>query len=378
MTRVFDTLCRKKPQELEEELQQIPEFADATLAKARQVLRLLALFHDIGHTPFSHSGEIAEHHQILSHRTVESAFKNELDTQFFDGCHKLVCELLSKDESKVRQQLLILRSILTGEMDMDRADYLARDSHHCGVRYGVFDHARLVDSLNLTRSRMGYLDLCIERGGFHTVEALLLARYQINLQVYYHRVRRIYDYYLARFLEAWIDTGEMNVECFQRSDDIAVFEAIRKHAADTSSPAHEWARRLFRREHHRMVFESREHEDILGARAVRDLHKAAQAKYPEWDFALDDSGRRDVHQLLVSGDTEEIADIIVLDERTGQTKHIGYASKIIQKIPKAFWVLRIYAYPRTGYLAREDGPQRRRLKEIANWCNSEFAQLRPT
>lgn len=371
VTRAFDTLCFKNGKVLEKELRHVRELKQNTLPGARQVLRLLALFHDIGHTPFSHAGEIGgKDHEDLALDVVQSKFRKKLGTWFFKGCAELVCELMAKDVRSVRQHLLILHNIIKGQVDMDRTDYLARDSHHCGVEYGVFDQARLVESLNLTRDNQGNLALCVEQGGFHTVEALLLARYQINLQVYYHRVRRIYDCYLARFLDAWISQAkEVSVEEFWHSDDLAVFEAIRHHAENKESPAHQWARRLVDREHHRMVLERGDFADANDEIRAKKLVEEARKRYKGWDFILD-KGTGSVHKLFVPGDQEKVDDFFVLDTRTGHVESIGERSRIIEKIPKSFCVLRVFASPIRGSVC--SAGSKKMLKKIEDWCRSSF------
>ena len=82
-------------------------------------------------------------------------------------------------------------------------DYLNRDSLHCGVGYGNFDHLRLLETLRAKESGEGGLEVCLEKGGIHTLEAMMLARYWMFTQVYFHKTRRIFDIYLLRYLKAW-------------------------------------------------------------------------------------------------------------------------------------------------------------------------------
>jgi hypothetical protein len=375
LTRAFDVLCAKRSTDLKKQLGAIPELKRDTLRRARQVLRLLALFHDIGHYPFSHSGEIGKRHEDVSGDIVRSAFSDKIDRTFFKGCYNVVSAILCKDLPTNRQELTILQRLIKGEMDMDRTDYLLRDSHHCGVEYGRFDVARLIESLNLAKNDIGLLDVCIEEGGFHTVESLLLARYQMNLQVYFHRVRRIYDIYLAKFLEAWInEMKEITLQQFQKSDDIQVFEAIREHARNKKSSAYPWAKRLLEREHHREVFSPSEHADANDIIKVTDIFKRAPEEFPSWSFIMDpaDKARGTVHNLFVSGDTDKIDDIKVLDERTrkGKTESIGEKSRIIQKIPKEFCVPRIFAAPNAGAIDSESN--KKIIEKIRNWCKDNF------
>ena len=90
-------------------------------------------------------------------------------------------------------------------------DYLLRDSYHAGVAYGRFDHFRLIDTLRILPSGEGESaqpTLGVEEGGLHSAEALLLARYYMYSQVYFHPVRRIYDIHLKDFLAADLPSGK--------------------------------------------------------------------------------------------------------------------------------------------------------------------------
>jgi len=73
-------------------------------------------------------------------------FGEFLDAEYFDGCANLAASLI-KPEPDSAPQVQILRDIVSGQIDADRSDYLLRDSHHCGVDYGRFDHRRLIECL---------------------------------------------------------------------------------------------------------------------------------------------------------------------------------------------------------------------------------------
>src|SRR5205085_9977450 len=82
----------------------------------------------------------------------------------------------------------ILAEIIVGDaFGVDRMDYLLRDSHHAGVPYGRFDHFRLIDTLRiLPTGAAGVPTLGVEEGGLQSAEALVLARYYMYSQVYFH------------------------------------------------------------------------------------------------------------------------------------------------------------------------------------------------
>ena len=80
----------------------------------------------------------------------------------------------------------VLRGLVSGELDVDRDDYLLRDSHYCGVRYGIFDLKRLLACLTTVPGERGP-ELALDGDGIHAFEGLLLARYHMFLQVYFHK-----------------------------------------------------------------------------------------------------------------------------------------------------------------------------------------------
>jgi len=201
-SQVFDHLVQFHREEIEKDLKQVPELSDCTIAKARQVVRLVGLLHDVGHPAFAHAGEKGipgKDHEKVSIHVIENVMGDLLDSTFFPGTSKVLVRLMQKSPG-----LAFLSQLVSGEIDADRADYLLRDSLHCGVNYGVYDSDKLVESLTLVEDReTGRLQLAFDRGGEHTFEAVILARYQMNTQVYFHKIRRIYDHYLEQYSILW-------------------------------------------------------------------------------------------------------------------------------------------------------------------------------
>ena len=101
----------------------------------------------------------------------------------------------------------------------------------------------------------------VEEGGLHSVEALLLARYAMFSQVYFHRVRRIYDIHLREFLKRWLPGGQfsISVEDMLKSTDVEVMHALRQ--ALENSDLGMLANRIIRRQHFRQLYQ-RNPDDI--------------------------------------------------------------------------------------------------------------------
>ena len=137
-------------------------------------------------------------------------------------------------------------------------------SHHAGVAYGRFDHYRLVDTLRILpmppSGKSGESEeaaLGIEAGGVQSAEALMLARYFMYSQVYFHPVRRNYDQHLMEFLREWLPGGTFATDVDQhlRYTDNEVTAGLLEAAYDTTKPGHMHARRIVRREHFKVLYE---------------------------------------------------------------------------------------------------------------------------
>ena len=183
-------------------------------------------------------------------------------------------------------------------------DYLLRDSLHCGVAYGHFDHHRLIDTLRVLFKGGDSEEpvLGIEKGGLHSAESLLLARYFMFSQVYFHHVRRAYDTHLKDFLTRWLPGGEYNKGLAEHlaMTDVQVIAGIAEVAADAGHDAHDPARRLTARGHFRelwthnpsdlnrnpgagrLVYEAA--RECFGDAAVR--RESHHAQGPEIDFPV--------------------------------------------------------------------------------------------
>jgi len=191
---------------------QIPEIQNrAKLPHWRAVLRMAALCHDVGHLPFSHAAEEALLPDGWNHEQLTRAIIESNEMQGIWGSLRprlessdIVKLALGKKEAKnlnFTNWETILSEIITGDaFGVDRMDYLLRDSHHAGVAYGKFDHHRLIDTLRILPSPQeddgsepGEPMLGVQEGGLHAAEALMVARYFMYAQVYFHPIRRIYD-----------------------------------------------------------------------------------------------------------------------------------------------------------------------------------------
>jgi uncharacterized protein len=168
----------------------ILRFKGVTISEAEENALLIAiLLHDIGHGPFSHSMENSIVKDV-SHEDISLLFMHKLNTEFnsnltlaiklFKGVYhrKFMCQLISS------------------QLDMDRADYLKRDSFYTGVSEGNINSAHLLTMLNVVND-----ELVVEEKGIYSVERFLTARRLMYWQVYLHKTSLVAEQLLIRVLQ---------------------------------------------------------------------------------------------------------------------------------------------------------------------------------
>jgi len=370
VTRAFESLCSRHGATLEAHFEKYPYFESAPLDRVRQVLRLTALLHDTGHAPFSHAAEgviqKGGHHEELSIQAIRNdvvefdaerdgtgfpGLKTLVDTCWGDGTAEVVASLLPE---KTEPHLRVLKDLVSGEIDADRTDYLLRDSYHCGVDYGRFDHKRLLECLAISTDEWGIPSLALLESGLQTYEALLMARFQMNTQVYYHRVRRIYDHYLKSYHEAIKGAVFSSPTSVLRQDDFTMLTRIGDAARDTRAPGHHWAKRIAERRHHNEVFslgviqwnvKTAEREKLL-----KEQFEKLEQKHPEADLILDlcmEKNAISLHKLIQESDekTDEGSPErrMMLIKRGGVEVLLGLESIVLGKVPRQFKYPRVFA-----------------------------------
>ena len=149
---------------------------------------LAILLHDIGHGPFSHALEnniLPFHHEEMSLAIMEV-----LNVEF-NGKLNLGIEIFKGNYHKS-----FLHELISGQIDMDRLDYLNRDSFFTGVAEGVVSYDRIITMLNVRDNR-----LVIEEKGIYSIEKFLVARRFMYWQVYLHKTGIAAEQMLIAFMK---------------------------------------------------------------------------------------------------------------------------------------------------------------------------------
>lgn len=259
---------------------------DTEYERLKQIVKIAALLHDIGHAPFSHvgersgvfplltdfDGESESGHEAYSRLIVKQFFTDIIEqSEYFKAMNIKVTEVLSFMKGTVTEsRWFFAKELISGQIDMDRMDYLLRDSYYCGVKYGEYDLRRLLDTLTICPSPEGFWQLGVESDGVQAVEEFVFSRYWMFIQVYFHKTRRILDSYLINFLKSCLPGGRYpeNLTEYLSCTDNSILELIR-NKADTNP----WAKRLLDRKCISEVFVSTPHQLTKEDNEFSDYHK---------------------------------------------------------------------------------------------------------
>ena len=340
--RMFCSLLSKS--ECKDKVERSLKAIGIDIESARQLLRLAALMHDTGHLPFSHGAEnilpTGKKHEDVSLAVILSqheVLSKLYSVEVINAINQII------GSKPIIPELRLLRNVISGSIDADRTDYLIRDSHHCGVDYGIFDSKRLIESLTVVEGYAGGLELSIDAEGVHALEALVMARYYMFTQVYYHKTRRIYDYYIRCYLKKWETAFAENLLNVLSEDDITIWQNLRSDACEDSECG-SYARRILYRNNHSVLLSSTDFADKIDIRKTLTVQEKMASNYEDLDFWVD-KGSGKIHDFFSEG--EEEGEELRITKGSKEALLTKY-SRIIQKIPKKFQICRLYAAQKDG------------------------------
>ncbi len=165
-----------------------------------EAIYIAILLHDIGHGPFSHAMEnsIVE---SVNHEQISLLFMEELNQNFNNRLTLAIT--IFKDEYERK----FLHQLISSQLDMDRLDYLRRDSFYTGVSEGAVNSERLITMLNVHNDK-----LVVEEKGIYSVEKFIIARRLMYWQVYLHKTGIVAEQLLLRLLKRAKELTDKGVE----------------------------------------------------------------------------------------------------------------------------------------------------------------------
>jgi hypothetical protein len=294
----------------------------------RRTLRAAALLHDVGHAPFSHTAEELFDepidHEEMSRRLLRSP---EITAAF--ARHGLdptpVFELLSGGGAGSRR---LLAQALSGELDVDKMDYLLRDSLFCGVGYGRFDLERLLDTVEpIEDPETRAWGIGVDAGGVHALEAMVLARYYMFTQVYFNVTVKVLELHLNQWLTESGVRWSADPERFLEQDDVWVHSRLRASRGPHS-------RALLERERFLLAAQTREH--LSPEEATRFEEALVPLRERFGDQILVSRSSKDSHRLRRSR--------LLVRHENGSLEPMDEASRFIRHLDR-IEQFRVYAAP---------------------------------
>ncbi|WP_406660006.1 HD domain-containing protein [Methanolobus sp. ZRKC3] len=292
----------------------------------KEELRVAALLHDIGHGPYSHVTEgLMKHYTRQRHEDVKHILKKSeiADILSEHGISPAKVEDHIKGETDFGK-------ILNSEIDVDRMDYLVRDSHYTGVAFGLVDHERLINEMQFYENK-----LVLTAGGVKAAESLLVSRFLMHPSVYFHHVSRIAETMFTRAVGDLIQRKELDPFELRMMDDAGISEMIRKD----DGYAGELAERLSRRKLYKRALYVGLDEVGEGVLKHRKHNRRIEAEIA--DMAGIDQG--DV--LIDIPGKPDISEMKALVKMNGKMVSLDEASNIVATLEHAHrdnWKMGIY------------------------------------
>ena len=245
---------------------------------SKDKIKKLALYHDLGHLPFSHTFEFAfEVLQYINPNIYDQILKFTGFKSILFKLHemigiKLLEEMGDRELSDLMRDVYtksepddefkkIMKLIINSNLDADRLDYLQRDSYYSGAKFGIIDPERIIITMNITPEGYKFPPKAID-----DLEHFFLARFHMYSSVYNHPVIEIYNRVMAYFIAFALDSSLLkfpeNFEEFKTFTDESVFLALVK-AKNDQNLSHFYYSLVERRKYKRALIEGAQARDLL-------------------------------------------------------------------------------------------------------------------
>lgn len=318
-----------------------------------QILRIIALTHDLGHAPFSHASEAVfpknVKHEYFTEKIIKETciaeYINEIGAEYvnkygkrYNITPKLICDIYSGKDAGDHSEFVFLNSFMDSELDCDKMDYLLRDSLYCGVNYGKYDVERLISCLTV-HMQDEIPRLAIEYGGIQAFEEFVLARYFMFVQVYFHRTRRYFDITFVRALKKILPNGVYpdNLEEYIKWDDHRIMQLMSENVYQVVECKNILDRIVFT-----TILETKTHPQSGDRKYFESQKRQIVSKYGEQYFIEDYSADKMPHKIPMKVDIENEKAIIINNKKLNQISTISDESHIISNLTEKIHIERLY------------------------------------
>ena len=332
----------------------------------RQLVRLASLLHDVGHGPLSHISEVAmptvkelnlsswlvqdeEEQATHEHYTIkiilESEIANIIKSMSIEPLY--VAHLIDNRIKLLNDDFFIskgvnfkplLKQIVSSDLDMDRMDYLQRDSFFCGTDYGFCDHEWILQNMrvhiNNDKAFMG-----IGEKAIYSMESFFLGRRHMGLAIYFHNKmvamdKMLYHYFLSDNCDFHIP---VSLEEYLYCTDISLFENLRVVACKN-----EWARRIIEKEPYEKVYEV-PYTDINKTQQIEKLEEVKEILQKKNIPFIHTQSSEHIKKHLVQ--KNDLFPIYIVNETTGQATNLMDRMKMFNQKEHIVLMDRVYVSP---------------------------------
>jgi len=337
-----------------------PHISQLISEEEEDVCRIAALLHDVGHGPFSHVFEgvliknLDKTHEDLTTWIIKkSEVADKLEKMGYDP--EEVGELaVGKLHKKDRA---FLDQIISSAVDVDKQDFIVRDTYHTGAEYGFIDVFRLIHALDVLGE-----NLAVELGALSALEAIVIARIESFKSIYFHRVGRAAQIMLATAMEKANPelglTGFKTPEEFMALDDYTVWSALKNCKASQGIIENLEKRRMLKCAYERTFYEKDTlMSNLFGRESYRQQIQseiAKEAGVGAESVIIDVPTVPSVpyhHAVLMESMEIPVFSRSPTGEKTPQ--RLSESSKIIETLQGFMNILRVYT----------DEPQRERIEK---------------
>lgn len=339
--------------------------------RQRNELRLAALLHDIGHGAFSHVFEPLfskylgkRHEDFVAWLVNETEIAQRIESAGLDP--KILGKLATGELSDRRQPYL--DQIISSGIDVDKMDYVVRDSFHTGAGYGSIDVHRLLYKMDIVGN-----NLSVDGRAVATLESFLLARFESFRTIYFHRASRAVQIMIVKALEAAKDELHLlkfdRVEDFLKLDDYKVWTELKECKSSRKIMQDLETRRLLKCAYEHTIFSPEEKmSDVTSNERVRanvERQIARKAKITEEDVIIDAPTLPSVpYHGTVDLQPMSIPVFKLLANGKKELVPLSGASRIVGVLQTFMNIVRVYT--KESYRSRVETASRQILGERSN------------
>ncbi|ODS41905.1 MAG: hypothetical protein MSIBF_00650 [Candidatus Altiarchaeales archaeon IMC4] len=301
-----------------------------------EMLRVAGLLHDVGHYPFSHTLDelIAKFGVPHEERSSELIKTTELSD---------ILKAHGMNPSVIAEMVMgrgNLGKVISSEIDVDRMDYLIRDSYYAGVAYGVIDLDRIISSIKLVGR-----EIVVDRRGLEAAESLLINRNMMYQTVYRHHTKRIAEAMFRRAIQSAFEEG-MRHDSILKMDDIDLVHSLRNSGT--------YSRGIMGRIDRRLLFKRFFKENV--SLLLESFREDAKKRQVEIDNKIADDIGVERGSVLIDMPKTKMSEFRILVDCEGEMRRIDEVSSLAKALERSESdKLIFYVYVDPKYLDKTKG-----------------------